>query len=107
MVVSFIGGENQNTRRKPTDLSKVTDKLYLIILYRVQLAMSENRTHNLVMIGTDCIGSCKSNYHTITTTTVPKLQFMILRLETVQNEPTCLCYHLKLNTQFPNKMLIM
>ena len=25
----------------------------------------------LVVIGTDCIGSCKSNYHTITTTTAP------------------------------------
>jgi len=25
----------------------------------------------LVVIGTDCIGSCKSNYNTITTTTVP------------------------------------
>ena len=25
----------------------------------------------LVVIGTDCIGSCKSNYHTIMTTTVP------------------------------------
>ena len=25
----------------------------------------------LVVIDTDCIGSCKSNYHTITTTTVP------------------------------------
>jgi hypothetical protein len=24
-----------------------------------------------VVIGTDCIGSCKSNYHTITTTTAP------------------------------------
>jgi hypothetical protein len=26
----------------------------------------------LVVIGTDCIGSCKSNYHTITTTMAPK-----------------------------------
>ena len=26
----------------------------------------------LVLIGTDCIGSCKSNYHMITTTTVPE-----------------------------------
>ena len=26
----------------------------------------------LVVIGTDCIGSCKSNYHTITTTTAPE-----------------------------------
>ena len=25
----------------------------------------------LVVIGTDCTGSCKSNYHTITTTTAP------------------------------------
>jgi hypothetical protein len=27
---------------------------------------------NIVVIGTDCTGSCKSNYHTITTTTVPR-----------------------------------
>jgi hypothetical protein len=26
----------------------------------------------VVVIGTDCIGSCKSNYYTITTTTAPK-----------------------------------
>jgi hypothetical protein len=26
---------------------------------------------NLVVIGIDCIGSCTSNYHTITTTTAP------------------------------------
>jgi hypothetical protein len=32
----------------------------------VHLALIEIRTHN---IGTDCIGSCKSNYHTITATT--------------------------------------
>jgi len=24
------------------------------------------------VIGTDCIGSCKANYHTITTTATPK-----------------------------------
>jgi hypothetical protein len=29
----------------------------------------------LVVIGTDCIGSCKSNYHTIMTTTTPKFPF--------------------------------
>ena len=27
--------------------------------------MSEIRAHTLVVIGTDCIGSCKSNYHMI------------------------------------------
>jgi hypothetical protein len=26
----------------------------------------------LVVIGTDCTGSCKSNYYTITTTTAPR-----------------------------------
>jgi hypothetical protein len=29
----------------------------------------------LVVIATDCICSCKSNYHRITTTTVPEKQF--------------------------------
>ena len=43
---------------KTTDLSQVTDKL----------------DHKmLVVIGTDCTCSCKSNYHTITTTTIPDI----------------------------------
>jgi hypothetical protein len=45
------------------------------MLYRVHLAMSGIRTRNvIVMIGTDWIGSYKSNYHTITTTTSPNQQ---------------------------------
>ena len=31
-----------------------------------------NQSHFLVVIGTDCIGSCNSNYHTSTTATAPE-----------------------------------
>jgi len=55
---------------KTTDLSQVIDKHYQIMLYRVQLPWAGFELTTLVVIGTDCIGSCKSNYHTITTTTV-------------------------------------
>ena len=52
---------------KTTDLSQVNDKLYHIMLYTSLWSRFELTTS--VVIGTDCIGSCKSNYHTITDTT--------------------------------------
>jgi hypothetical protein len=55
---------------KTTDLPQVTDELYHLMSHRVHLALIEIRTRNVIMvIGTDCICNCKSNYHTITTTT--------------------------------------
>ena len=43
------------------------------MLYRVQLAGAGFELITLVVIDTDCIGSCKSNYHMITTATPPDL----------------------------------
>jgi hypothetical protein len=55
--------------RKPIVLSQVTDKLYYLMLYTLPSSGFELTTS--VVIGTDCIGSCKSNNHSITATTAP------------------------------------
>ena len=51
---------------KTTDLSQVTDNRDHIMLYTSPSSRFELTTS--VVIGTDCICSCKSNYHTITAT---------------------------------------
>ena len=50
---------------KTTNLPQVTDKLNYIMLYRVQVAWTGFQLKTSVVIGTNCTGSCKSNYHTI------------------------------------------
>jgi len=49
----------------------VPQKLYHIMLHRVHLTRVGFELTTLVVMGTDCIGSFKSNYHMITTTTAP------------------------------------
>jgi hypothetical protein len=77
---------------KTTGLSQVTDKLYHIMLYTSPWSRFELTAS--VVIGTDCIGSCKSNYHMIMAMSVPNLYvkgrliykwlFFSLKLELLQ-----------------------
>jgi hypothetical protein len=46
-----------------TNLPHVTYKLYNIMFYRVHLAWAGFELTKLVLVGTDCIGSCNSHYH--------------------------------------------
>jgi hypothetical protein len=67
-VVSFIGGGN--TRNPPVCRKSLTNFItYCCIEYTSPWTCFKLTTS--VVICTDCIGSCKSNCHSITTTTVP------------------------------------
>jgi hypothetical protein len=66
-IISLL--DREEYREKMTVLPKATDKRYHMKLYRVPRSMSEIWIVFLVVIGTHCKGSYKSNYHTITTMT--------------------------------------
>jgi hypothetical protein len=58
-------------RKNPWPVASHCTTLNPIMLYRVQLTKNRAQLTPLVVIGTDCTGSWKSNYYTITTTTAP------------------------------------
>ena len=65
---------------KTTDLSQVTVKFDHIMLYISPWSRFELTS---VVIGIDCIGSCKFNYHTIMATTAPtciKINLIYLKI---------------------------
>jgi hypothetical protein len=65
LLVEETGGPGPGEN---TDLSQVTDELYHIMLYTLSWSRFELTS---VVISTDYIDRCKSNYHTITATTAP------------------------------------
>ena len=68
LLVAETGGPGENPR-------PATDKLYHIMLYTSPWSWFELKTS--MVIGTDCIGSCKSNYHTITATTTTVVKYKL------------------------------
>ena len=62
MAVSFIGGGNRRIRHVASHYQTLSHNVAHIALIEIR---------NSVVIGTDCIGSCKSNYYKIMAKTDP------------------------------------
>jgi hypothetical protein len=77
-IITKLPNSEQSYKGKVTDLSQVTDKLYHIMFYTSPWLRFELTTS--VVIGTDCIGSCKSYYRAITATTAPYCNRFVMRI---------------------------
>jgi hypothetical protein len=64
MSVSFIGGGNRSTRRNPPTCRKSLTNVTTYCCIEYTSSWTEFELTTLVVIGTDCTGNCKSNYHT-------------------------------------------
>ena len=69
----FYCRRKQEDSDKSTDLSQVTNKRHHKMQYSSPWSRFELKTS--VVIGTDSIGSCRSNYHTITAMTTPTAKY--------------------------------
>ena len=106
MAVSFIGGGNRSTWRKSQTCRKSLKNFIIYCCIEDTLPWTRFELKTSVVIGTDCTCSCKSNYHTITITTVLpflmvnlKISFYISRV--VKYKSACLP-----RTKFPFRMYI-
>ena len=73
---------------KTTNLPEVTDELYHIMLYTSPWAGFVLTT--LVVICTDCTGSCKSNNHMITTMTTTYILHANIKLHNTEMNMICI-----------------
>ena len=71
VVVSFIGGGNRSTWRKPPTCHKSLTNFITWCCIEYTSPWSRFEITTLVVIGNDCMGSCKSNYYTTKTTMAP------------------------------------
>ena len=65
--------EETRVPEETVDLSQDTDKLIQNVVIEYTSSCAGFKLTTLVVICTDCIGSCKTNCHTITTTNRPPL----------------------------------
>ena len=79
-----VPGENHRT-------AAIHWQIYHILLYRVDLDWPGFELTTLMVIDTDCIDSCKSNYHMITTTMVPSVQRTVLTRHNNKSEKSAWC----------------
>jgi len=76
LLVEETGVSRENHRPVASHWQTLSYYVFTFLFYRVHLAMSRIGTHNVSGDRhCDCTGSCKSNYHTITTTTVPNMSW--------------------------------
>ena len=73
---------------KTTNLSQVTDQLFIYYCIKYTLPWSGFEPTTLMVIGSDCIGSYKSNYHTITITTTPVIKWVSSKIKII-------CYRIR------------
>ena len=70
----------QHNTQNTVDLSQVADQFYHMLLYQADIACAGIELTSLVVVGTDFIGSGKSNYNAITTTKTPILLYIAINV---------------------------